>query len=53
MGMNVTEKGEGKPRALVLTRNLPPLMGGMERLIWHILDELTPAFELHAVGPRG
>lgn len=43
----------GKPRALVLTRNLPPLVGGMERLLWHILDELTPAFEVHAVGPRG
>ena len=42
-----------RPKALVLTRNLPPLVGGMERLIWHILDELTPDYEVHAVGPRG
>lgn len=42
-----------RPKALVLTRNLPPLVGGMERLIWHILDELRSDFEVHAIGPRG
>lgn len=42
-----------RPRALVLTRNLPPLVGGMERLIWHILDELRSDYEVHAIGPRG
>ncbi len=26
---------------LVVTRNLPPLIGGMERLNWHIADELS------------
>lgn len=45
--------GKRKSRVLVLTRNLPPLVGGMERLIWHILDELTPDYGVHAVGPRG
>jgi len=28
---------------LVVTRNLPPLIGGMERLIWHLVDELRKA----------
>ena len=42
-----------KPRVLVLTRNLPPLVGGMERLIWHVLDELRPDYDVHAIGPRG
>lgn len=26
---------------LIITRNLPPLIGGMERLNWHIADELS------------
>ncbi|WP_374252044.1 glycosyltransferase family 4 protein [Acinetobacter brisouii] len=26
---------------LIVTRNLPPLVGGMERLNWHIADELS------------
>ncbi|KJV41241.1 glycosyltransferase family 4 protein [Acinetobacter brisouii] len=26
---------------LIITRNLPPLVGGMERLNWHIADELS------------
>lgn len=42
-----------RPRALILTRNLPPLVGGMERLIWHVLDELRPDYEVQVVGPRG
>lgn len=39
-------------RILVITRNLPPLMGGMERLVWHILDELRIDYDVHAIGPR-
>ncbi|MGV2950185.1 glycosyltransferase family 4 protein [Acinetobacter sp. AGC35] len=27
-------------KILIVTRNLPPLIGGMERLNWHIADEL-------------
>jgi phosphatidylinositol alpha-1,6-mannosyltransferase len=42
-----------RPRALVITRNLPPLVGGMERLLWHIVDELRAEYEVHVVGPRG
>ncbi len=48
-----SEQPAQRPRALVLTRNLPPLVGGMERLIWHVLDELRPEHEVHAIGPRG
>lgn len=28
-------------RVLIITRNLPPLVGGMERLNWHMADELS------------
>lgn len=30
-----------KQSILLITRNLPPLVGGMERLNWHIADELS------------
>lgn len=30
-----------KMKILLVTRNLPPLIGGMERLNWHIGDELS------------
>lgn len=30
-----------KKKILFITRNLPPLIGGMERLNWHIADELS------------
>ena len=30
-----------KNSILIITRNLPPLIGGMERLNWHIADELS------------
>ncbi len=41
------------PPALLITRNLPPLVGGMERLVWHIADELRAAYSLHVVAPAG
>lgn len=41
------------PAALVITRNLPPLVGGMERLVWHIVDELRDGYRVHVIGPRG
>ena len=37
-------------RVLVVTRNLPPLIGGMERLIWHIIDEFSRTAEVCIVG---
>lgn len=42
-----------RPWAMVVTRNLPPLVGGMERLVWHIVDELRPVYHIHVIGPKG
>lgn len=38
-------------RILFLTRNLPPLRGGMERLNFHILKELARDFEVRVCCP--
>ena len=38
---------------LLITRNLPPLTGGMERLNWHLAAELAVDFEVHVAGPKG
>ena len=38
---------------LLVTRNLPPLRGGMERLNQHIAMELAEAFRVVVVGPQG
>lgn len=43
----------GRPRILLVTRNLPPLVGGMERLNWHIADELSHLSDIHVIGPQG
>ncbi|MEW9571169.1 glycosyltransferase family 4 protein [Rhodanobacter sp. Si-c] len=40
-------------RILLVTRNLPPLVGGMERLNWHMADELSRHAEVRIVGPAG
>lgn len=42
-----------KRRILLITRNLPPLVGGMERLNWHMADELSKYAEVKVVGPTG
>ncbi len=42
-----------KPRILIVTRNLPPLVGGMERLNWHIADELSRHADVRVIGPTG
>lgn len=41
------------PRVLLITRNLPPLVGGMERLNWHMAEELAKVAEVRAIGPAG
>jgi len=41
-----------KEKIIIITRNLPPLVGGMERLNWHILDELSEHFNVHAICPE-
>jgi len=43
-----------KPRKiLIITRNLPPMVGGMERLNWHMADELAKYADVRVIGPRG
>lgn len=42
-----------QPRILLITRNLPPLVGGMERLNWHMADELSKYAEVKVIGPKG
>lgn len=42
-----------RSRVLLVTRNLPPLVGGMERLNWHMADELTRYADVRIVGPVG
>lgn len=44
---------ERRLRILHVTRNLPPLVGGMERLNWHIADELSHRADMHVIGPKG
>lgn len=40
-------------RILLVTRNMPPLVGGMERLNWHMADELSKYAEVKVIGPNG
>ncbi|MGA7964600.1 MAG: glycosyltransferase family 4 protein [Gammaproteobacteria bacterium] len=42
-----------KPRILIITRNLPPLVGGMERLNWHMAEELGKRAKVRLIGPAG
>jgi len=42
-----------RPRFLLVTRNLPPLVGGMERLNWHMAEELARHGEVRVIGPAG
>lgn len=37
----------------LVTRNFPPVHGGMERLIYHVYRELRNEFEVAVLGPRG
>ncbi len=38
---------------LVVTRNLPPRVGGMERLVLHVVEALRAEYRVHVVGPAG
>ena len=40
-------------RTLLVTRNFPPLVGGMERLNWHVLVALARRGPVALVGPDG
>lgn len=49
----VCDYGHEKTRGMLVTRNLPPLRGGMERLNLHMALELASAFDLDVIGPSG
>jgi phosphatidylinositol alpha-1,6-mannosyltransferase len=44
---------DSKPRALIISRNLPPLTGGMERLNLHAYQALRQQFQTAVCGPSG
>lgn len=44
---------ESRRRVLIVTRNLPPLVGGMERLNWHLAEQLAGLAEVRLVAPAG
>ncbi|HZP87560.1 MAG TPA: glycosyltransferase family 4 protein [Burkholderiales bacterium] len=41
------------PRILVVTRNLPPLKGGIERLMQHAIAEMARSSVCDVIGPTG
>lgn len=42
-----------KANILLVTRNLPPLVGGMENLLQHSAEVINREYSLTVVGPRG
>jgi len=52
-GASARAKDHGQTAVLLITRNFPPLVGGMERLMHHIFDELNVAHDVALVGPKG
>ena len=40
-------------KILIITRNFPPLIGGMERLIWNVVKQLESEYICDVVGPKG
>ena len=49
----MTTKASTNPRFLLVTRNFPPLTGGMERLMQNAAQGISSYAELTIVGPRG
>ncbi len=47
------KEGETKPRILMVTRNFPPLTGGMERLMQHTAEGISCYADLTIIGPTG
>lgn len=44
---------QSSPLALLVTRNFPPLLGGMEKVNQHLLAALQPAWRIALCGPAG
>lgn len=49
----MSERFETGPHALLVTRNFPPLIGGMERLNWQLAKRLLPDWQPAVCGPAG
>jgi phosphatidylinositol alpha-1,6-mannosyltransferase len=49
----MAEVADSRPRALLVTRNFPPLVGGMERVNLHLLTELSRGWRVSLCGPSG
>lgn len=49
----MTDHPAAKLPILLITRNFPPLRGGMERLNQHMLIELAHTYKTGLVGPKG
>ncbi len=43
----------GMPRLMLITRNFPPLIGGMERLVQHLYLQLLDNYSVDLIGPKG
>ncbi|WP_317930896.1 glycosyltransferase family 4 protein [Halioxenophilus sp. WMMB6] len=43
---------ESKPVVVLITKNLPPDLGGMEKLWWEAIKELTKQCTLYVIGPK-
>lgn len=50
---SMAERSRTRPRILLITRNLPPLRGGMERLNLHMVQALIDWSDLTVIGPKG
>jgi len=48
----LTKRNTPQQNVLIVTRNLPPLLGGMERLNWHMADELSKRANVQLIGPK-
>jgi len=42
-----------KEKILLVTRNFPPLMGGMEKLNFNVFDALSSKYDVFIAGPEG
>jgi phosphatidylinositol alpha-1,6-mannosyltransferase len=42
-----------KKAALLITRNYPPLVGGMERLMFNLVEQLSDEYDISIVAPIG
>lgn len=47
------DDSDPRPRAMLVTRNFPPLLGGMEKVNQHLLAALQPAWRTVLCGPAG